>query len=132
MPTCIATGVNGKDGVHCRAALRKLREKERGGRRYARPPGSDPNPPKKQPDGAKDSAPARKSAGRPAGKSKFSEKTIIALVKENPRRAGTHGQKSFDIILRAGGSIKYEDYKERGGRNNDLQWDIDRKYVEIK
>lgn len=68
-----------------------------------------------------------KPRGQYAGK-------IIRLAKgvtENPRKEGTHGRKSFDIVLKAGAKgISYEDYKAAGGRLNDLQWDIDRNKIE--
>lgn len=76
-----------------------------------------------------DIRPDGKVPGRPGPRSKFSGKFIRKLVTENPRREGTWGHKSFSLIPDEG--ISYEDYREAGGRNNDLQWDIDHKYVEV-
>jgi hypothetical protein len=56
--------------------------------------------------------------------------TLTALVEANPRRTGTKGHASMQIILDAGkAGIKYEDYIAKGGRPNDLAWDIERKSV---
>jgi hypothetical protein len=56
-------------------------------------------------------------------------KVISKLVKTNPRREGTHGWNSFNIIKTG---MTYEEYIDLGGRANDLQWDIDHKWVELK
>ena len=61
----------------------------------------------------------------PGRKTKFSGKTITALKKENPRRKGSHGWESYNIILNNKGPMLFEDYQAAGGRNRDLQWDID-------
>ena len=59
-------------------------------------------------------------------------RTLVAKVETNPRREGTHGHKSFSIILAAGKKgIKHEDYIAAGGRNNDLAWDIEHDSVSI-
>jgi hypothetical protein len=62
-------------------------------------------------------------------KSAFSGKTlrISASVAENgnPRKVGSHGHKSMQILIDAGpGGVSYEEYISEGGRSNDLQWDI--------
>ena len=71
--------------------------------------------------------------------SKFTGTTINILKTDttwvnggysNPRRAHTHGNNSFNIVIEAKGSISYEDYKKQGGRNNDLSWDIDHGYLQ--
>jgi hypothetical protein len=49
----------------------------------------------------------------------------------NPRRAGTFGHKSHQLIIQRPG-IAYRDYKKEGGRNNDLKWDWDRGWVVIR
>jgi hypothetical protein len=67
-----------------------------------------------------------------SSRGKFSGKTIHCLVKENPRRQATKGFHSMGILINSGDPVKYEDYIEQGGRRQDLQWDLDRKYVEIK
>ena len=66
-----------------------------------------------------------------ASRSKFAGKTIRLLLDANPRREGTKGHKSFEIVRKAGGSLSYEVYKMLGGRPNDLQWDIDHNYAEM-
>ena len=60
--------------------------------------------------------------------SKFSGKKITKLVKDNPRRKGTHGFKSFSLIK---SGMTYEDYLKAGGRRNDLAWDIAHKFVKV-
>jgi DNA-binding MarR family transcriptional regulator len=56
----------------------------------------------------------------------FAGKYIFKLVQTNPRREGTHGWNSFNIVT---DGMSYEDYKRAGGRNNDLQWDIDHNFL---
>lgn len=63
--------------------------------------------------------------------SKYAGKKIHRLVKENPRREGSHGHKSFEVIPAKGG-ISYEDYIAGGGRSNDLAYDIDKEFAEVK
>lgn len=81
---------------------------------------------------------AARAPGAPKGDTsaqhwgKYAEKTITALVTENPRREGTHGHKSFAIILKAGAKgISYEDFLKAGGRRQDLAWDEARKAVKL-
>lgn len=70
-----------------------------------------------------------KKQSRPRGrKSSFSGKVIRKLVKDNPRRKGTAGFKSFTLI-RPG--MTYEQYLAAGGRRQDLAWDITHKYVKV-
>lgn len=78
--------------------------------------------------------PVKKEFKTPGPKSKFLGKKIYLKVKENPRREGTHGHKSFEILKDLGFNrgMPYEEYKQLKGRNNDLQWDIDHGYVEVK
>lgn len=65
--------------------------------------------------------------------SQFSGRKIVTKLKENPRREGTHGHASFQIVLNAGAKgISYEEYRLAGGRSNDLQWDLDHDYVTLK
>lgn len=52
---------------------------------------------------------------------------------KNPRRAGSHGFRSLQIIIDAGDfGIKTEDYVKAGGRMNDLHWDVDHGNVEVR
>lgn len=66
-----------------------------------------------------------------AQRSKFSRKTLRALSSTNPRREGTKGHRSYQLILKAGGEMPYSIYKLQGGRPNDLQWDLDHGHVEL-
>lgn len=68
----------------------------------------------------------------------YSGKIIVAKHTDgegnlvNPRREGTHGERSYNIVLESPDSrISYEDYKKAGGRNNDLKWDYDHDFVDI-
>jgi hypothetical protein len=73
---------------------------------------------------------AAKKKGTGAGRiSQFAGKKIIKLVSVNPRRNGTAGFKSFDL-LRNG--MSYEKYIEEGGRRVDLAYDLEHKYVALQ
>lgn len=74
---------------------------------------------------------AVKKEAKAKGGSQFSGKAIHLLVKDNPRKAGTHGHRSFEIVQKQPG-ITYEAYIAAGGRNNDLRWDIEHKFAEVK
>ena len=60
--------------------------------------------------------------------SKLNGKKLTASTQENPRREGTHGHKSMQLILDNPG-ITYEKFIELGGRANDLRWDMDHNNV---
>jgi hypothetical protein len=51
------------------------------------------------------------------------------LVKDNPRKAGTHGFNSFNVIK---DGMTFEAYITAGGRANDLRWDVEHNWVEVK
>lgn len=53
--------------------------------------------------------------------SQFAGKKITKIAKENPRREGTHGHKSFGLIT---SGMTYEKFIEAGGRRVDLEYDI--------
>jgi hypothetical protein len=55
----------------------------------------------------------------------FKGKMIEAICKENPRRAGTGGFKSMQILIDANGPISFEDFLEAGGRRVDFAWDLE-------
>lgn len=93
-------------------------------------PGEDPV--EVSPEEPKKEAPAAAKRGRKPGSSRYSGKRIFGLKPTNPRRPGTHGFKSYEIIRGQLEGVFYEDYILRGGRPNDLQWDIDRKWAEVK
>jgi hypothetical protein len=98
----LARGASGKETVHSRKALSDIAAKNVANAKTA------------------------KNAKTSPAKAKTSP------AKNNPRREGTWGYKSFGIILKAKGKISYEAYKSAGGRNNDLQWDLDRNFVSVK
>ena len=62
---------------------------------------------------------------------KYDGKILTPTVSKNPRKEGTHGYRSFEILLANPKGISYQSYKEAGGRNNDLTWDVDRNRVSI-
>jgi hypothetical protein len=123
--TKLARGApSGKDTVHSRKALADLAKSNVSAAKAAK--GAAP---KAAPATGKGKAPKAAPAPRT---SKFAGKTIRTTLKDNPRREGTHGFKSFQIILKSKGAISYEAYKAAGGRNNDLQWDVNHSYVTVK
>lgn len=73
-----------------------------------------------------------KKVGRPLGTGKFAGKTIYPKCRKNPRRNGVKGWHSYEIILGKTEGVPYEEYVAKGGRPQDLQWDLDRKWVEVK
>lgn len=71
---------------------------------------------------------ARSKKAPPASRSTFSGKHIKKLVKDNPRREGTHGFKSFALIT---AGMTYEAYLAAGGRRQDLAWDVRHQFVRV-
>lgn len=71
----------------------------------------------------------KKLTGRP---SKFAGKMVHATVDENPRREGTHGRKSFDVLLANPNGMTYEEFISAGGRRNDLLYDVERGRASIQ
>ena len=65
-------------------------------------------------------------AGRKSG---FSGMKIYLKAKENPRRAGTYGHASFELIKNG---MTYEDFVAAGGRPQDLAWDVNKGNVEVR
>lgn len=55
-------------------------------------------------------------------------KKLTANINSNERRANSHGYRSLQIILDNPG-ISTEDFLSKGGRLNDLRWDIARNRV---
>lgn len=53
---------------------------------------------------------------------------IKKLVQDNPRRSGTHGFKSWQVII---DGMDIAAYLENGGRMNDLLWEIKHKHIEV-
>ena len=58
-------------------------------------------------------------------------KSLTSMCDENPRREGTAGHHSHQIILDNPG-ITYEDFREKGGRPGDLRWDLSREFVKAE
>lgn len=65
-----------------------------------------------------------KARGRRTGTGEFSGTTIFPLSVKNPRRIGTFGFKSYEIIREAVDGMAYSDYVAAGGRPQDLRWDV--------
>lgn len=61
----------------------------------------------------------------------FSGKVIRLApeIKQNPRREGTNGYKSMQIVMAAKNGLTYEEYIRQGGRRVDLAWDLAHNYV---
>ncbi len=80
-----------------------------------------PKPPK---------APKAEGSSKPRAKANM---TIHVATAEgvNPRRTGTNGWHSFEIVRKNDG-LTYAAYIEAGGRPNDLAWDIDHGFVTTK
>mgnify|MGYP003146781951 CR=1 FL=1 len=66
-------------------------------------------------------------------KSKFDNKRILLKSEEthNPRRKGSHGFTSYQIILENPG-LTYEKFIELGGRRQDLAWDVEMKRFKVQ
>lgn len=61
--------------------------------------------------------------------SSLAGKSIIKLSVENPRREGTNGWKSWNLITVG---MTYEQYVAAGGRRVDLAWDLKAGHIELK
>lgn len=61
------------------------------------------------------------------------EDVIFTELEENPRREGSKGHQSFQILLDAGvgARITVGKFLEAGGRRNDLRWDIDKGNIKL-
>lgn len=72
---------------------------------------------------------AKEPSEKKGRQSTFAGKKIFLAdgVTENPRREGTGGFKSMEIIIaNACDGITYEDFIAAGGRRQDLVWDLDK------
>lgn len=56
------------------------------------------------------------------------KKRLFSTCEENPRRGGSRGHASHEIVM-ANPGITYEEFREKGGRSNDAHWDIDRGWM---
>lgn len=66
-----------------------------------------------------------------AKRNKYAGAKLQATVKTNPRKEGSFGYHSMKIIM-DNPNILYEDYIAKGGRLQDLKWDLERGWVELK
>ena len=76
---------------------------------------------------------APKKVAKPRGS--FAGKVINVLVTANPRKENTKevcGYASFQLLLNHGVDMPYELYIKQGGRLQDLKWDIDHEWAEVK
>jgi hypothetical protein len=62
-------------------------------------------------------------------RSNFAGKCIYKLVKDNPRREGSIGYASFNLIV---DGMTYEDYIKAGGRATDAKWDAEHGFIELR
>jgi hypothetical protein len=85
-------------------------------------------------EGSDHSAPTEEPAkrGRKNGTGEFAGKRIYALKQVNPRRIGTSGFNSYEIIRGKTEGVTYDEYIAAGGVPRDLRWDIDHKWTEVK
>lgn len=61
----------------------------------------------------------------------LSDAAIIRIfTPNNPRKQGTHGYRSFQVLLE-GGEMTIAEYLRRGGRRNDLAWDVQHGWAEL-
>lgn len=77
------------------------------------------------PSGGQNVAPASPAAAK-AGrgrKATAAGQKLTATVEENPRRKNSHGYRSLQIVIDNPG-LTTEEYTTKGGRLNDLRWDI--------
>lgn len=88
-------------------------------------------------EGAEAPKPKKKAAkkattsGEGKGKRKFSNEATIKITTEdkaNPRREGTWGHASFELIK---DGMTINEFLDAGGRRKDLMWDVDHGHVEI-
>ena len=62
----------------------------------------------------------------------LSKKMIRSLVVENPRRKGTMAFDALQILIGLNGKpISFEEYVKKGGRRNDLAYDIVNGWAEV-
>lgn len=62
-------------------------------------------------------------------KSNHAGKKIYRLVKENPRREGSHGAKNWELYR---DGMTYEEFIMARGGSNHLNYDIEKGYVELR
>lgn len=88
---------------------------------------SAPTTPKKEeaimPNAEKKTGPGR------GAKAKYAGMHLSAIVEENVRRENTHGRRSLQIIMDNPG-ISVDGFVAKGGRLNDLNWDVKKGHVQ--
>lgn len=110
-------------------ALRELESGTSKGADKAPKKGAKPTKGAKLAKAAKERTEASGKRGRASAHSgKFIQRNTEKSA--NPRREGSHGFNSFEIIP-VKGRISYEDYMAKGGRTNDLAYDIAHEFVTI-
>ena len=87
----------------------------------------------KQPKAPKPPKEPKQDAEAKAGSrfSKNSVANIFAQCDVNPRREGSHGHRSMEIVMNSPG-INVSEFIEAGGRIVDLRWDLDHGNVRIE
>lgn len=68
-------------------------------------------------------------AERKVRTSPYAGMKIVKLVTKNPRKAGTSGASSWDVIRNG---MKYEEYIKAGGKRRDLEWDVDHEWAKLE
>lgn len=86
-------------------------------------PKTEAAPKEGKPKPAKEKKSPKQTSSANGKRATFNGRKLFPLVKENPRRKGSHGHTSMEIILKTPG-IAYEAFIKAGGRRNDLTWDI--------
>lgn len=77
----------------------------------------------------------KEGSGRKGRVSAHAGKRIFVAegIEENPRREGGHGYNAMALVMSAGKrGILYEDYIEKGGRPQDLNWDLEKGHVVVE
>ncbi len=59
----------------------------------------------------------------------FAKHIIVKLVQYNPRRDGTHGWDSWEVLKP---DMTYEQFLKAGGRHVDLAWDVQKNHLLLK
>jgi len=67
--------------------------------------------------------------GLPGPNGLYAGMKLYKKVRANPRRPSTFGHASFELIV---DGMTYEQYRLKGGRSNDLAWDVKHGYVEVR
>ena len=85
-----------------------------------------PLPKTKKTSSASEGEAKGKGQGRPRNNPDL---VIVKVSKENPRKEGTHGWNSWNLLKEG---MTVAEYAAAGGRGNDLRWDIDKGFVTLE